>query len=75
MRHWQIVDRSLQQYSNLVLSGCALGVLVWSNHRGPTDLRIGVPARGIEDIKAYYAAASPVPLKRLIKRNAREPSR
>jgi len=39
------------------------------------DLRIGVPARGIEDIKADYAAASPVPLKRLIKRNAREPSR
>jgi hypothetical protein len=39
------------------------------------DFRIGLLARGIENLKAHYAATSSLALKRLMKRNAGEPSR
>jgi hypothetical protein len=60
----QIIDSSLQQYSNLVLSSCALGVLVWSDHRRAIDLHICAISRHIDDIKVDCASPPP-PLQRL----------
>jgi hypothetical protein len=34
-----------------MLSSCAPGVLVWSDHRRPINLHVSAISRGIDDIK------------------------
>jgi hypothetical protein len=70
----QIIDSSFQKSSKLVLSSCALGVLVWSDHRRPINLHSAM-WRCIDDIKMDCAAPPPPPLQRLVECNAREPRR
>ena len=67
----QIIDSSFDKSSKLVLSSCALGVLVWSDHRRPINLR---PAMWccIDDIKGNCSPPPPSSFQRLVECNARE---
>jgi hypothetical protein len=74
-RFRQVIDSPLQKSSKLVLSNCALRVLVWSDHRRPIILHISAISRGIDDVKIDCARPPPPPFQRLVECNAREPSR